>query len=51
MRFEIYIPLVSEAIIYNNSFVIPELVVYKSLGKNFEIKNFEIWEILKSQRS
>jgi predicted ABC-type ATPase len=49
--FEIYIPLVSETMIYNNSFGIPELVVSKSLGKEFEIKNFEIWEKLKSQRN
>ena len=49
--FEIYIPLVSETMIYNNSFGIPELVVSKSLGKKFEIKNFEIWEKLKSQRN
>jgi predicted ABC-type ATPase len=51
MRFEIYIPLVSETMIYNNSFGIPELVVSKSLGRKFEIKNFEIWEKLKSQRN
>jgi predicted ABC-type ATPase len=49
--FEIYIPLVSETIIYNNSFGKPELVVSKSLGKKFEIKNFEVWEKLKSQKS
>ncbi len=49
--FEIYIPLVSETMIYNNSFGIPELVVSKSLGRKFEIKNFEIWEKLKSQRN
>ena len=47
--FEIYIPLASEIIIYNNSFGKPELVVSKSLGKNFEINNFAIWERLKSQ--
>jgi predicted ABC-type ATPase len=49
--FEIYIPLVSETMIYNNSFGIPELVVSESLGRKFEIKNFEIWEKLKSQRN
>ena len=49
--FEIYIPLVSETMIYNNSFGIPELVVSKSLGRKFEIKNFEIWEKLKNQRN
>lgn len=49
--FEIYIPLVSETMINNNSFGIPELVVSKSLGRKFEIKNFEIWEKLKSQRN
>jgi predicted ABC-type ATPase len=49
--FEIYIPLVSETMIYNSSFGIPELVVSKSLGRKFEIKNFEIWEKLKSQRN
>ena len=45
--FEIYLPLVSEAMIYNNSFGVPELVASKTFGKKFEVINDAIWEKLK----